>query len=115
MNLLPNTNITYIKDSLNYFRAHANTTRMSGGLTKKKLRLIEEVKVASLIKNQVDSPVYLKKMEKVYTNYLRILPLKMLLFNSIKPFQFTDNSLNYSKIVLLFIKEFYYRFNRKIK
>ena len=114
MNLLPNTNITYIKDSLNYFRAHANTTRISGDLTKKKLRLIEEVKVASLIKSQVDSPVYLKKIEKVYANYLRILPLKMLLFNSIKPYQFTDNSLNYSKIVLLFIKELCYRFNRKI-
>ena len=115
MNLLPNTHIAYIKDNLNYFRTHANTTRMSGNLTKKKLRLIEEVKVVSLIKHQLDNRIYFKKIEKVYANFLRILPLKMLLFNSIKPYQFTDNSLNYSKIVLLFIKELFYRFNRKIK
>jgi len=114
MNILPNTNIAYTKDNLNYFRTHAHTTRMSGDIIKKKLRLIEEVLVISLIKDQVDNRIYLKKIETIYSKYLHILPLKMLLFNSIKPYQFTDNSLNYSKIVFLFIKELYYRLNRKI-
>lgn len=99
------TTLFYHHEPLNFFRTHAKTTRSVGNLSKKKLRLIEEVKVILLIKKHLTEHIFLKRIEKVYKMYLRILPLKLLLFNIINPFQFKEASINYSKIVFLTIKE----------
>lgn len=114
VSILQKTTLFYHHEPLNFFRTHAKTTRSVGDLSKKKLRLIEEVKVILLIKKHLSEHIFLKRIEKVYKMYLRILPLKLLLFNSINPFQFKEASINYSKIVFLTIKEILVRIYKKI-